>query len=223
MNKKILANQKRLKSFRLYHGALDGIYGQKTADAEKFYLSFRRLPEILTWLREEVEKTPDISAHDLMVKAFFALFPQPIFIHLAYLEATIWHETAGTMRPVQEAYWNSELWRQKHLRYFPWYGRGYIQLTWKRNYVFVDRVFRLNGELLRNPNLLLQDKALSMLVAVAGCSFGWFTGRKLSDTLTPMGYQLVKTRRVVNGYQRNRKAARRIALKTHKLLNSHNY
>jgi glycosyl hydrolase family 19 (putative chitinase) len=48
--------------------------------------------------------------------------------------ATIAIETASSFRPVREAFWLSEDWRQQHLRYYPWYGRGYIQLTWESNY-----------------------------------------------------------------------------------------
>ena len=39
---------------------------------------------------------------------------------LAYLLATAFWETARTMQPVDEAFWLSEAWRRKNLRY----GRG---------------------------------------------------------------------------------------------------
>ena len=39
---------------------------------------------------------------------------------LAYLLATAFWETARTMQPVDEAFWLSEAWRKKNLRY----GRG---------------------------------------------------------------------------------------------------
>jgi Chitinase class I len=48
--------------------------------------------------------------------------------------ATIAIETASTFEPVREAYWLSEEWRQQNLRYYPYYGRGKIQLTWLDNY-----------------------------------------------------------------------------------------
>ena len=54
--------------------------------------------------------------------------------HTAYVLATAYHETAHTMKPVREAFWLSEGWRRDNLRYYPWYGRGYAQLTWRRNY-----------------------------------------------------------------------------------------
>jgi hypothetical protein len=48
--------------------------------------------------------------------------------------ATIAIETASTFQPVREAFWLDEDWRRTNLRYYPWYGRGYIQLTWESNY-----------------------------------------------------------------------------------------
>ncbi len=57
----------------------------------------------------------------------------------AYALATACHETAYTMQPVREAFWLSENWRRTHLRYYPFYGRGYVQLTWKANYERADR------------------------------------------------------------------------------------
>ena len=50
---------------------------------------------------------------------------------LTYLLATAFWQTARTMQPVDEAFWLSEAWRKKNLRYWPWYGRGHCQLTWE--------------------------------------------------------------------------------------------
>lgn len=80
----------------------------------------------------------------------------------AYALATAWWETARTMQPVKEAYWLSEAWRKKNLRYYPWYGRGYVQLTWEDNYKWADRELGLNGALLANP-----DKAMEPEIAAA--------------------------------------------------------
>src|SRR5690606_34382592 len=50
---------------------------------------------------------------------------------LAYILATGWWETGKTMQPVREAYWLDEDWRRRNLRYYPFYGRGDVQLTWE--------------------------------------------------------------------------------------------
>jgi hypothetical protein len=47
---------------------------------------------------------------------------------------TVAIETASTFAPVREAFWLDENWRRANLRYYPYYGRGYIQLTWESNY-----------------------------------------------------------------------------------------
>lgn len=44
--------------------------------------------------------------------------------------ATVAIETASTFEPVREAFWLDEGWRRANLRYYPYYGRGFIQLTW---------------------------------------------------------------------------------------------
>jgi len=52
---------------------------------------------------------------------------------------TIAIESASTFRPVREAFFlgepePAETWRRNNLRYYPWYGRGFIQITWQSNY-----------------------------------------------------------------------------------------
>lgn len=122
----------------------------------------------------------------------------------AYAMATAWWETAKTMQPVREAYWvkNAEAWRKANLRYYPWYGRGYVQLTWEANYVRADKELGLAGELTANP-----DKALEPDIAAAilrkGMDGGWFTGKSFSTYLPARGLadtlQFREARRIING------------------------
>ena len=67
---------------------------------------------------------------------------------VAYGLATAYHETAYTMQPVVEAFWLSESWRERNLRYYPYHGRGYVQLTWKDNYERADNELGLQGRLI---------------------------------------------------------------------------
>ena len=58
---------------------------------------------------------------------------------LAYLLATIYHETHRTMQPLRAGdgpnVHISERWREVHLSdYYPYYGRGFIPLTWRSHY-----------------------------------------------------------------------------------------
>jgi peptidoglycan hydrolase-like protein with peptidoglycan-binding domain len=49
---------------------------------------------------------------------------------MAYVLATTQWETAQTFKPVREAFWKDEEWRRVNLaRYYPYYGRGFVQLT----------------------------------------------------------------------------------------------
>lgn len=111
--------------------------------------------------------------------------------HTAYVLATAKWETNHTMKPVREAYWMSETWRKNNLRYYPWYGRGYVQLTWEQNYIAAGR--KLGLDLTTAPDRVMEPK-IAARILVQGCKEGWFTGRKLSDYT-----RYEDMRRVVNG------------------------
>ncbi len=114
----------------------------------------------------------------------------------AYVLATAWWETAHTMRPVREAFWLSEDWRKANLRYYPWYGRGYVQLTWHSNYAKAERI--LNTDLTSDPDAVMQPDVAAQIL-VRGCKEGWFTDHKLGDFLTARKSDYVGARRVING------------------------
>src|SRR4030095_7905010 len=83
---------------------------------------------------------------------------------LAYILATTYHETAATMLPISEYGGNSYL---QSKPYYPWYGRGYVQLTWEENYKYQDSKLGLNGKLIKNPDLAL-DPAIALQVIIYG-------------------------------------------------------
>lgn len=114
----------------------------------------------------------------------------------AYVLATAYWETARTMRPVKEAFWLSDEWRKNNLRYYPWYGRGFVQLTWEANYVTMGN--RLNMDLTSAPEVVM-DPALSSQILVVGMVEGLFTGKKLSDYITLKQSNYRGARRIVNG------------------------
>lgn len=115
---------------------------------------------------------------------------------LAYLLATAYWETAKTMKPVKEAFWLSEDWRKKNLRYYPWYGRGFVQLTWEDNYKRAGK--ELGVDLTTDPDRVM-DPVISAKIIVLGMMEGWFTNRKLSDYITVNKSDYVNARRIVNG------------------------
>lgn len=83
----------------------------------------------------------------------------------AYALATAWHETGETMQPVREAHWLSEAWRQKNLRYWPHYGRGFVQITWPKNYEWLDKASAEAG--LTKPGEILANLDLAMRPDIA--------------------------------------------------------
>jgi putative chitinase len=114
----------------------------------------------------------------------------------AYVLATAWHETAHTMRPVEEAFWLSDAWRRRNLRYYPWHGRGYVQLTWRENYERAAK--HLGIDLTTDPRAAMEP-ATAAKILVAGMKEGWFTGKKLSDYITAYAADYAAARRIVNG------------------------
>lgn len=114
----------------------------------------------------------------------------------AYVLATAFWETARTMRPVVEAFWLSEAWRKANLRYYPWHGRGYVQLTWEHNYKKASDL--LGVDLIADPDKAL-DPDIAAKVLVIGSRDGWFTGRKLSDYITLRKSDFAGARRIING------------------------
>lgn len=93
----------------------------------------------------------------------------------AYILATAYHETARKMQPVREGLNASDAWRRRNLRYYPWYGRGHVQLTWEENYRRADRELNLGGTLVANADRALEPE-ISAEVMIRGMIHGWFSG-----------------------------------------------
>lgn len=115
---------------------------------------------------------------------------------IAYVLATAYWETARTMQPVEEAYWLSDAWRQKNLRYYPWHGRGFVQLTWQANYEKAGKA--LGIDLTTDPSKAMEPQ-ISARILVEGMKGGWFTGKKLADYINAERTDFVGARRIVNG------------------------
>ena len=115
---------------------------------------------------------------------------------IAYVLATVQHETNDTFKPVREAYWLSEEWRRRNLtRYYPYYGRGYVQLTWDFNYEKYGDILGIN--LLDNPDRVM-DPNIALFILVDGMTKGRFTSRKLGTYVNGGKTDFIGARDVVN-------------------------
>lgn len=127
-------------------------------------------------------------------------------LYVAYMLATAWHETAHTMKPIEE-YGKGKGKRYgsnidingtrytglKHL----YYGRGYVQLTWLTNYKNMGKV--LDVDLVNKPELAL-DHYIASKIMIYGMLHGSFTGKKLSNYLKKGTLEEFKqARRIING------------------------
>ncbi len=126
---------------------------------------------------------------------------------IAYALATIYHETATSMQPVEEGYYLGSAARvkafQKTLRYYPYFGRGYVQLTWdsgsKRNYTKAGNALGL--DLHNHPELAL-EKENAFPIMTLGMFQGWFTSKKLSDFIHGSTCDYVNARTIINGHDK---------------------
>ncbi|HEY8213485.1 MAG TPA: hypothetical protein VIG36_05055 [Methylocystis sp.] len=147
---------------RIRHSLFGGTLRQAQVDAIERYLDYRDA------------KWPDMSD-----------------AALAYLLATVKHETAHEMVPIEERGGETYL-RSKP--YYPWYGRGPIQLTWETNY----RKFGIT-----DPDDALKWPA-ALDIAFRGMMLGMFTGKKLADYISGSRRDYVGARRIINGTDKAR-------------------
>lgn len=110
----------------------------------------------------------------------------------AYVLATIKHECADRWQPI------TELGSQKYLiskPYYPFIGRGYVQITWRENYERFSKI--LGVDLVANPLLALKPE-ISWKITEIGMVRGLFAGKKLSDYFEGK-VDWINARRIING------------------------
>lgn len=114
---------------------------------------------------------------------------------LAYVLATVIWETNLQMQPVREAYWLPEAWRKAHLRYYPFYGRGFVQITWRDNYAKFSPI--VGVDLVAHPDQALEP-TISAKILIYGMEHGTFTGRKLADYFNAQKTDWTGARWIIN-------------------------
>lgn len=122
---------------------------------------------------------------------------------LAYMLATTYHETAGTMQPIEE-YGKGKgrvYGKPDPITGHTYYGRGFVQLTWKQNYKTMGDL--LGIDLVNKPDLALKpDIATQILfegMLQAKSYKGDFTGKCLEDYFNDKKDDPVNARRIING------------------------
>ncbi len=145
---------------------------------------------------------------------------------LAYVLATAFHETAGTMRPVRETLAQSDeeavarleqafsagrmpsvktpYWRPD-AEGKSWLGRGFVQLTHKRNYEAMSDL--VGADLLAEPALAMRID-IAARILIDGMRLGIFTGWRLDSFFAHGSADWVGARKIVNGHDRATLVAR---------------
>lgn len=120
---------------------------------------------------------------------------------LAYMLATVKWETAHTMQPIPE--WGKG---RGHSYGVPdpitgkaYYGRGFVQLTWKANYHAMGEI--LDAPLVADPELAL-DLDVATQILFEGMIRGSFTGRSLGQYFNDPTSDWVGARKIINGTDR---------------------
>jgi predicted chitinase len=139
---------------------------------------------------------PQVDGTNALLDYWERKYPTGDIRWLAYVLATTLWETARTMQPVREAYWMSEEWRKENLRYYPFYGRGDVQLTWEDNYRAMSAIVGRN--LVANPDdALIPDVAA--VIIFYGMEHGMFGGTGLAYWFNAQKDDPVGARHLVNG------------------------
>ncbi len=129
---------------------------------------------------------------------------------MAYMLATVYHETAKTMLPIEEygkgkAYDYGKKLKRSRIAYTTpdklYYGRGFVQLTWFENYQQMGRLLHI--DLLNHPELALDVKyATEILIegmTKGNSHFGDFTGVSLENYFNETKTDWVNARKIING------------------------
>ena len=119
---------------------------------------------------------------------------------LAYMLATVYHECAQKMWPIREyGLGQGHEYGEPDENGNTFYGRGFVQLTWKENY---DRASAILGLIDERDLTIYPDMALDSLIAARvlfrGMAEGWFTGAKLGNYFNDEDDNPIEARAIIN-------------------------
>lgn len=193
---------------------VDGLFGSRTQEALRTFKASNQLPggdildaptaKVLLLARPVAGVLPTWSGGDR--QAAIQAIIQEARRHgidskaqIAYILATVEHETAGSFQPVKEAYFLGEPKAENHrktLRYYPYYGRGYVQLTWDYNYRAYSTL--LGMDLVNQPDLAMRPD-ISLFILIDGMKRGVFAGCPLQKYISGSKVDFLNARRIING------------------------
>ena len=138
---------------------------------------------------------------------------------LAYVLASVYHETGQTILPVRDGFAKTDegaikavtrLYDQGKLRYNyakpdangnSYFGRGLVPLTQADNYKRMGEALGMGTQLYDTPSLVL-DLDISVKVLFQGMIDGLLTGHRLADYFTVTKTDWQQARKIVNGMNR---------------------
>lgn len=214
----LLRIQKLLLQAGFSPGPLDGLFGPRTMEAwiefkESVHLhdpryleliggsSYERLREVADTAKKTVHDFSTASGTQAAIRWECNAHGLTLPTQHAYVLATVQHETAGTWKPLEEygrgrgrpyGRIDSQTGRA-------YYGRGFVQLTWKSNYQKYSNILGIN--LVSDPSLACNPN-VALFILVHGFRHGTFTGRRLTDYVRSGKTDFIGARRCINGTDR---------------------
>jgi putative chitinase len=120
---------------------------------------------------------------------------------LAYMLATTYHETARRMWPIEEygKGKGKEYGKRDKETGQTYFGRGFVQLTWRSNYhdATVNLSLTDDRDLEYHPAMAL-DLVIASKIMFRGMSEGWFTNKKLGHYFSGNRDDPVAARAIIN-------------------------
>jgi predicted chitinase len=125
----------------------------------------------------------------------------------AYMMATVKHECADKWQPIEEYGKGVGKPYGKKVKVkgsdgkdylIAYYGRGYVQLTWKEVYGRMSHALGLGDDLLVHPERVMEPE-ISYSIMSYGMRKGFFTGKKLADFIHDQICDYKNARKIING------------------------
>lgn len=139
---------------------------------------------------------------------------------LSYILATAYHEVGEDMRPVREGFKETDRESREYVARLhrigfisqnyalpdpetgqSYYGRGFVQLTHKYNYLRAGQMLGLGDYFVWNPDDVMKIENAARIL-VLGMTKGIFTGKKLFTYIDAEHKDFVNARRIINGTDR---------------------